>query len=322
MQEQVNFASGAARNAQAAAQKLAAENQALRQGLATQLSELHAFKTNLAAMQGVLSQLQQTRTGGDPQIQRIENIPGRRVPFDLSVDIGWPSGQAGTLPGSVTIDQDGPFIAVKRWVAILSFLQFTTPGDNGSTLRFQGRSFGRWRAPHSVNDFLDSQGAFANYTTPPTFPGTGQPAWTSPVSNSGFRTMQPDFRIRFLNQGSSFPRQNNPVPSCIYVEENNNPSMLGALDFFERGEQLTWEIQPTHPNNPEFGNIFGSFVTRTTPQNVPSLAGQFDTHEGISLFQASPGQTPSDPITRVTDAIIVIGMSGYKIIQQPGAGPY
>jgi hypothetical protein len=123
--------------------------------------------------------------------------------------------------------------------------------------------------------------------------------------------MEFDGVIKFLNQGAAYPRSNIEVPSALWVGDNNNAFQLGALDFFERGETLQWEVTPSHVNNPPGGNV-QQFATAV----FPSIDSQYDVHEGI-LDQSDPELT-QDPITRLPQGILSIGLHGFRIIQPPG----
>jgi hypothetical protein len=145
-----------------------------------------------------------------------------------------------------------------------------------------------------------------------------------PSSMSGFRTMEFDGRVLVENAGSSYPRQNISVPSSLWTAEINSPQQLGCLDFYERGEVITFRIQPTHVNNPPAGNVDGPSIFGAGVTNWPFVGGQFDRHEGIvtpGIFsQAGAIQDIiTDPIQRLPDGILTIGFLGYRI-QQP-VGP-
>jgi hypothetical protein len=139
--------------------------------------------------------------------------------------------------------------------------------------------------------------------------------------------MEFDGRIIVENAGSSYPRQNISVPSTFWTNECVGPQELGALDFFERGEVITFRVQPNHVNNPPAGNVDGNCIFGLDPPSVwPFLQGQYDRHEGI----CTPGAfsftdegvlvpTTIDPIQRLPDGILTIGFLGYRI-QQP-VGP-
>ena len=121
----------AVRDARLAAQ-LSQNNQAL---LAQQAQSLQ----NLANAVGKV----QVYGGENPSIQRIENIPGRRVPFDYLVDIPIGPNVTSVQQGTITVSQEGPFVAVARYATFLSQYQFERQDDTGARTTFSGRSFGR-----------------------------------------------------------------------------------------------------------------------------------------------------------------------------------
>jgi hypothetical protein len=302
-----NYAAQAARNAEALSKR---QDEELRRFYAQQAREMKA-------LQDALSRVQiQTRVG-DPNIQRVENIPGRRVPFDFLVDIPIQTGETGTVQGTITIDQTGPFVAVGRYAAFVSTYGFTyTDPDTEVISRFNGRSYGRYRPIHSVFDLNDGQ-PYSNVTYAQAFPGTGAPHFASPANASPFRSMEMDFRIEVREAGSSMPRSNQPVPSAFWMKAINDPWQLGALDFFERNEVITFNVAPTHAPNQSFGNISGFGV----PANFPFIDSQWDAIEGINdQAQAISGDT--DPVVRAPSGVLTIGFFGYRIWQPPGAGQY
>jgi hypothetical protein len=244
-------------------------------------------------------------------VRYIESIPGRRVPFDLLVDIPIAANETGTQQGTRTVSQDGPFVAVARMAVFQSAYQFSLRDpETQETATFLGRSFGRWRPISSVNDFNDA-GGLLQPVTGIAFPGTGAPIYASPSNHSGFRTMEFDATIDFLNQGSAYPRSNQEVSSAFWGDICV-PFQLGALDFFERGETLQWKVRPTHPNNPPFGNCFGYAAGGL----FPFLDSQYDVHEGI-CDPLNPEATV-DPAIRLPNGILQIGFHGFRIIQPPG----
>lgn len=278
------------------------------------LVELTANAQKLAQ---TMAQVSAQRTGGNPALQYVENIPGRRVPFDELVAIPIGANITSELQGSITINQDGPFVAVSRYAYFLSqyTFQYTDP-DSGTPTIFNGRSFGRWRPIHSAWDLNDGIPRSEVVQAVPA-PGAGAPHIISPSNASAFRTMQQDFSIRVENEGTAYPRSNLYVPSAAWTNQINSPFMLGALDVFERSEVITFKVQPLHPNNPAYGNV-QSF---TGPSDAwPFLASQWDAIEGIN--DQIQGSVTADPVARLPAGILYIGMHGYKILQPPGAGPY
>ena len=308
LQRSANYAAMQADNALKAAQSVSQAHQQLRAEHAKNAQQLAA----------ILQRLDVQKVGGDPNLQRIENIPGRRIPMDFLVDIALPANSTQIVQGTIQVPQDGPFVAVARMATSMSSYQFqyTAPGAT-TVATFQGRSYGRFRPIHSAWDLNDGR-PWAGPIAPIAFPGTGAPFTASPSNAASFRTMQGDFRIRFENAGSSFPRSNIEVPSAFWTKSINEPWELGALDFFERGEVLTFKIGPTHPSNPAYGNLSGF---QANP-SFPFIDSQWDAIEGIN-DEAQVLQTAGlDPVTRVPNLVITIGFHGYMIKQQPGVAGY
>lgn len=274
-----------------------------------------ALEQTVQDLQRLVNSLQATR-GGNPGVQYIENIPGRRIPFDYLVDIVIGPNTVAVQQGTITIDQDGPFVAVTRMATFVSQYGFQrTDPVSGQTATFNGRSFGRYRPIHSAWDLNDGQPP-SEVVKAVAFPGTGAPYVASVSNASPFRSMQPDFRIKFENQGSSFPRGNLQVPSTFWTKSINDAFDLGALDFFERGEVMLFNVLPLHANNGAFGNISGFGAPNP---NQPFIDSQWDRVEGIN-DQNDAAAGAVDPITRAPQGILTIGFHGFKIIQQPGAG--
>ena len=277
----------------------------------------------------------------------LEDIPGRRVPYVMVVDIPISSDTTSVRESSVTISQEGPFVAVKRMATFQSALEYQVLTPSNTTARFTGRSFGRYRPIHSVCDVNDSQhNAYTDAATwwlaafaePGLIAGTQLPTGALGLASnmSSFRTMEFDGRISVINAGSSYPRQNISVPSAFWAAECNTPVALGALDFFERGEVITIRVQPNHVNNAPAGNVDGDAVfpfRSGTPAfgagGYPFVEGQYDAHEGIaapgSLQLETPAGNPlsatiaaTDRVTRLPDGILTIAYEGYRIIQPPG----
>lgn len=307
----------AAANAQA--RRALGQADAASANVAAMRGDINAAMQGVAQLKAVMERLQIGRTG-DPSIQYVENIPGRRVPFDYLVDIPIQAGVTSVQQQTITISQEGPFVCVARYATLLSQFQFQrTDPTSGATSTFNGRSYGRYRPVHSAWDLND--GGFLNQvvlTTSPTFPGTGEPQFISPGNESSFRTMEGDFRIKVINAGSSYPRSNQEVPSSFWTTEINSPFNLGALDVFERGEVITFQVLPLHANNPAFGNISAFAKTNNA---FPFLDSQFDAREGIDDHEDTNAQD-TDPVVRLPNAILTIGFHGYRIIQPAGAGPY
>lgn len=300
----------------------------------------------LGEMGAALDVLRSSRVGIDdtPGVVRIENIPGRRVPFTFLVDIPIGSNTTSIQQGSLTISQEGPFVAVRRIATFQSAYEFqVNPVENiiSAPARYSGRSFGRFRPVHSAWDIFDASTPLASgIPVIAGFADFGNPLSDGSLptvsSQSGFRTMEFDGRIAVINAGSSYPRQNIAVPTSFWSSQINAPYDLGCLDFFERGEVITFQVAPTHVNNPPAGNADGANMLANQgpfgPYGVaggvgwPFLAGQYDSHEGIVTpgaitldLKATPDPLAStllaDPVVRLPDGILTIGFEGYRIIQ-------
>lgn len=309
--QQLNAAASMARDALARAARAEANQAQLQQDavrLATVLNETRA----------ALSRLEVTRSGtggSDPNIQRVENIPGRRIPMDMLVDINIGDNVQSVQQGTITISQEGPFVAVSRMATLLSVFEFQyTDPEDGAVSAFQGRSYGRYRPIHSAQDLFDSHLSPQVVLAGAAFPGTGAPHVASPSTASSFRTMEGDFRIVTENAGSSFPRANLEVPSPFWTRSINEPFELGALDVFERGEVITIKVLPLHPNNPAYGNLSGFGAPNPL---FPFLDAGFDAVEGVN-DQNDPLATSTDPVHRLANAVLTIGFHGYRILQQIG----
>lgn len=272
----------------------------------------------LGRMKQLLEALQMQRTN-EPNIQRIESIPGRRIPFDYAVDILIPAGVQSELTGTINVSQEGPLIVVMRTAILRSAFEFQykAPGSN-TTARFFGRSYGRFRPVHSGWDISDGV-RVQQVNQPVTFPGTGAPHIISPSNEASFRTMEGDFLIKVVEGSTAYPRSNIPIPSGLWTKQINSPFELGALDFIERGDTLTFTVLPLHPNNPEYGNV--SAYGTGANGNYPFGASQWDAVEGIK-DPIDADAAAVDPVTRLPNAVLTLILSGFRIVQPAGAGPY
>lgn len=299
--------------------------QQLNYAVSTAKQSLELAQSSKASLDAIAALLKQTTVersgknyGGPPNLQYVENIPGRRVPFDVVVPIPIGAGVVAMQQQSTLISQEGPFVAVSRFATFLSQYEFQRIDPTTlAKANFFGRSYGRYRPIHSAWDLMDGMQRSQVEQTQ-AFSGSGAPHVLSPSNGSPYRSMEIDFTCTFLNAGSSFPRSNNPVPSSQWTSQINSAYALGALDVFERGEVLQFNVQPLHANNPSYGNI-QSFAT--TNASFPFLASGFDFQEGIN-DQALVAAGTTDPITRLPNGILYIGFHGYRIVQPAGSGPY
>jgi len=275
----------------------------------------------------------------DPGVVRIEDIPGRRVPFTLLVDIPIGPDVTSVREQSVNISMEGPFVATRRMATFISSFEYTAANETtGATARLAGRSSGRYRPIHSAADLVDSQhnavsdpvAWFNAATVGPPAAGTILPtgSLSLPSNMSSFRTMEFDGRVTVIDAGSSVPRQQISVPTPFWSQYINSPFDLSCLDFFERGSIITFRVQPTHVNNPAAGNVDGECVFPAAAVSngafgYPFVGGQYDSHEGVCtpngvvMGDAALDYDPalSDPIVRLPSGILTIGYEGYKIFQ-------
>lgn len=306
LQQQIGVANAEARRARDEAQLAQGQNASLREHLRRQGQDIENLAQALASVKATGS------GSGESHIQYIEQIPGRRIPFDLVVNIPIGANVMAMQQAPVTISQDGPFVAVARYAVFQSAYSFVlVDPESQARASFQGRSYGRFRPVSSIGDLMDGAQGYQPVVGA-ALPGLGTGIYAAPSNHSNFRSMEFDGVIQFLNQGSGFLRQNVDIPSSFYSQEINSPFLLGALDFFERGETLQWRVTPTHINNPAFGNVSGFAAGGF----YPFQDSQYDVHEGI--LDPVIAQQETDPVTRLPEGILTIGFHGYRIIQPPG----
>lgn len=311
--EAANYAAGAARRAEDLANQTSAQAGAAVQ----QIRQEHELvRQNLTDLSNVIAALKTSgSSNGNPDIQRIESIPGRRVHYDELVAIPIDANHTSERTGTITISNEGPFVAVARYATFLSQYSFQFTDDQGAVSTFLGRTNGRWRPVHSAADFMD---AFlpADVSRVVAMPGTGAPSYSSPALHAPARSMQFDARIKMVDQSSQFPRSNIPVPSSFYTTFVNSPFPLAAVDFFPRADIIEFQVTPQHVNNPNSGNLSGFGAGGV----FPFSDAQFDHHEGVSdpeNLAIQPGGV--DPAVRLPQGILLIGLHGYRIFQPPGA---
>jgi len=309
----INSANSTARKAYEAAQKLgeALQNErAARAQLRGEMSGLVAGVRYSTNRMGTVI--------GLPDVLHIEDIPGRRVPFDVSVKLRIAPNSTSKVENSYTVTEHGPFVAVGRYATFLSSYTFSVVED-GTSETYVGRSFGRFRPVSSVIDFMDAQqgwqqtyawsglaaeGCGASDATPVT-------ALTErPTNRSPFRTMSFDGYCGIRN--TVFPRQNEDVPLALWAPGIESMMQLPVLDYFERGETIEFWAEPTHVNNPAAGNIDALVGA------MPFLAGQYDGHEGIKYDSWLCTTGATDTVTRSPAGILQLGYFGYRILHPSG----
>lgn len=232
------------------------------------------------------------RTDRGDSLLSIDMIPGRCYPYEATCDIAIDSNSTSQAQATITINMDGPFVAVGRYAVFRSNYTFMVSGADATYL---GRSNGRFRPISSAQDTADALRAFDQlnqYQQPyvgavvsagailpvgnpagiypttgaaagsadltnmlPNFPGTGRPLVASPFNASPFRTMSFDGLIAYETLGSQFRRQWNQqgVPSHFW----DTVKEMGCFDVFEPNDVVQIRATPLHPMNPEFGNIQG-----------------------------------------------------------------
>jgi len=255
---------------------------------------------------------------GRPDLLMIEDIPGRRIPFDVMIPLGIPANLTTSVPGTYPISMDGPFVATSRFAIFVSSYTFQVTVES-STTRFVGRSFGRQRPISSVNDIMDAMTGFTegvysaddwtcveSVALPPTA------TITIPTNKSPFRTMEGDFYIQVRDQ--AFPRQNQAVPSGVWAPGFTQSMQLSVLDYWEKGTVIQLDVEPAHVNNPPDGNIQGLFGS------FPFIDSQYDSQEGIMYPPGTYTCDPvsSDPITRNPIGTLVCGFHGFRILHPAG----
>lgn len=310
LREQVNYANAVARRTEMLGMQVEGVN-----------AQHKVLLQSMSDLSKVLQSVQVDRIGGgngNPDVVRIENIPGRRVAWDFLVEIPINANDRAAQPGTISIDTMGPFVMTARGATFLSQYQFQRKDPTtGAVVPFFGRSNGRFRPIHSAWDLNDGL-LPADVSRIVAFPGTGAPSYSSPALHAPFRTMETDFRIEMRQQSASLPRSNISVPSTFWTTQINAPFNIGCLDFFGRSEVIQFVVTPQHVNNPAFGNLFG--FAGAGPGPFPFADAQFDHHEGINdqLDVLVPAAGP-DPVSRLPAGVLILLLHGYRILQPPGA---
>ena len=182
-----------------------------------------------------------------------------------------------------------------------------------SKSRFNGRSWGRQRPISSHLDLLDAQQGWDWYAYPDSIPLSDMQTPTAglelPNNRSPFRTMEWDGFISI--KSTVYPRQNQRVPSSLWAPGFSQQQQLPVLDYWEKGDIIEFEIEPLHLNNAGGGNVQAYFGA------MPYQDGSFDGHEGVMYPGWNTEGTP-DPIQRMPSGILVVGFSGFRILQPPG----
>lgn len=313
-------ANAQARQALAGFQQALAEVEDVKQAAATQNADMNRLMGMMQGMQVGKGGTGKSGIGasqvGRPDMLTIEEIPGRRIPYDLTVQIGVPDSQTAPLTGHHPLSTDGPFIAVARYATFISSYTFQVTTE-AATERYTGRTWGRQRPISSVLDLMDALPGWVDGVTSDLDGDCEDPATplppaviSRPTSRAGQRSMVFDGYIEV--QSSVYPRQNQHVPTSLWAPGFNQLLQLPVLDYWEKGETIEIQIEPLHVNNPSAGNV------QTLLGSMPYLAGQFDGHEGVMYPEWECDDDVADIIQRRPSGVLVVGFLGYKILQPPG----
>ncbi len=215
---------------------------ALERAVARQSAQAQAQALALAKLAGMKEALEGLKVGGDfgaPGSRKkngplakmwggnayvsIDEIPGRAIPYDLTVDIDIGAGVVDAQQESAYISQDGPFIAVRRYMAFRSDYTFSVQDQDDQTATFVGRTSGRFRPISSHTDIMDAVHAFEqvsqyqpSYLGAVAAAGGGGPAagLIIPVANPmGVHAGDGDYAasLSLLNQLPNFPGNGRPI---------------------------------------------------------------------------------------------------------------
>lgn len=210
-----------------------------------------ALRNTVADQRSGILQLQDWVKKASRRIKYIEDIPGKRVPYWLSMSIPIPSPVRTDAQGNVVnfaiggqefnqvqnVSMDGPFVCT-CYMAAFRMLTFSLgptearPSDEPAGTPVITPMTGRFRPVASTND--DFSGAYI---------GPGSPIGITAVSTP--RPGEMDFLWQISDQGTDRSRQNQPLPSRYLFSEVDRPCYLPVSDFFERGSVIKVSVTPT-----------------------------------------------------------------------------
>lgn len=189
--------------------KLTEMNQAIMGQSNALMSQNQALLGEHTDLKNKLTKLEQefALEKGTVQARYIEDIPGKRVPYLYGVNVEFAT--AATAParttGTITVSQDGPFVAVDIWCT----WRVTLTGDANI-----GRFF-----PVSSGD-----------------PHSGVVLVVAGAANDTFRDDMVDFLIDFTDAGADRQLQNIPIPGHLFQDR---PLRLNVPWFLERNSAVT-----------------------------------------------------------------------------------
>ena len=260
-----------------------------------------------AVQESVKQQMAINMPGTRAAMKYVDDIPGKRVAFDMLCSIPVAADNSGPFSQSMYVTPDGYFVATHRFAVFLSSFVFQiTDPDTNETAQFNGRSNGRYRPVHSACDIMDAMNGW-NEPVGVADPGDGTVQIEHTTNRSPFRTMEFDGTVEVIVRDSDYRRQNNPIPTAIWAPGFDLIQKLPVPDVFRPGTTVDVNLQSNHTNNPAAGNI------QTVVGALPYLDGQYDGHEGIGYTAAVQSQT-ADQVTRRPDGIFVCGYLGYRIL--------
>jgi len=251
-----------------------------------------------------LKRLRQALKKAAARIRYIEDIPGKRVPYFLNLEIQVPpgvdaNGNVVSIANQVfsdaqPISMDGPFLATHYLASFRAKTYSLGPtglrqNDPPAGSEVVTPLTGRFRPTASTADPFS--GAYIG-------PSTGVQTLVDASLVNTFRPGTLDFLFEVQDTGTDRQRQNDiATPSRYLFTEFDRPYYLAVSDFYERGSLIRVKVTPTR----ELGTVEMNYVA----------------YNGLA-----PGElAPIDPTAnngRVSFAMggtLTFTLGGYKILQ-------
>jgi hypothetical protein len=175
--------------------------------------QVGALQAEISKRDGRLADLERkiSEIGGSKERAfYVEDIPGKRVPFWVVIQVTIPASSTSRTSGIHTLSMDGPFVATDIFA---SFLPSADGGANANAVN-------RWRGPASDEPETE-------------------------LAANTFSADVPDFFWELEDAGSNRARQNLPIPSAVFSHGRVNLGEFGVGDFFERQSVIRVWITPT-----------------------------------------------------------------------------
>ena len=163
------------------------------------------MSADLADLQRAVQSLMPSQSGGMPPCSK-------KQAYTYIAEIALPQGSTGRTPGSFTVSQDGPFVAL----AIQAAWRETT-----------GPFAGRWLPASSTVMYIRNIGSF-NFANPP-------------------RPDVPDLEFEISDGNSDRNWQDKPVPSAFLYSTNGQPLWLPEPQVFMPNTTVTVNVTPVRP---------------------------------------------------------------------------